>query len=134
MSFASAKPPALLPTTLDSMAAILRRHPRPAPAARIAGEAEVQAFAFAVPPHAAPAQVHERRVYEVRTAAGIEGQLVLIGGRLSPEQAIELRRAVAQAVADGRKLKLRVDRGENRGGGSDASVFDINIQTIVRGE
>ena len=56
----------------------------------------------------------------------------MVGQRLSPEDAAEIRRAVAEAVATGEKLKFRLDRAQGGGGGE--GPLDINIQTLVKGE
>lgn len=132
MSFASAEAPAPLPTTLASMTMVLRHLPRTALAApRAAPLAPPAALACACAP---PARIRvEHQVFEVR-ATGSEARLFVLGEPLSAEQAAELRNAVHQAVAEGRKVKFRIDRGEARGGGGGDSVLDINVQTLVRGE
>jgi bla regulator protein BlaR1 len=129
MSFASAQAPTPPPTTLASMTMVLRHLPRAAVAPRAAPEAPAAAFAFAAP-QAARLRVEGHLVQ--LSAEGTQAQLFIVARQLSPEDAAELRKAVDQAVADGRKVKFRVDRRE--GGGSGEGVFDINIQTLVKGE
>ena len=126
MSFASAEAPSPLPTTLASMPALLR-HPSRAVAPRALPEAH--AFAYAPPP-VRPARLQVRDAQVVRLSA--EARVFVVGPTLSPEQAAELRRAVAEAVADGRKVRFRVDRDDS--GGSSEGPFDINIQTLIKGE
>ena len=125
MSFASAEAPESHSSTLASMTSVLRHLPRAATAPH--------GFAFA-PAHRPESDRHahgEPRL--VRIAS--EARVVVVGQRLSPADAAELRRAVAEAVAAGHKLKFRIDRGESsRGGGGGEGLFDINIQTLVRGE
>lgn len=126
MSFASAEAPAPAPSTLASMSAVLRHLPRAATA-----PVAVRGYAFAAaPPRAQPAGllVRDSRVLRVTT----EARVFVVGQQLSPEDAAEIRRAVAEAVATGEKLKFRVDRA--RGGGGSDSALDINIQTLVKGE
>jgi hypothetical protein len=126
MSFASAEAPAPRPSPLLSMATMLRRLPRSAvvpralPVPRLAsvegvpGEAQVVRFT--------------RRVHA-------EAHVYTIGEALSEEEAAEIRRAVIQAAAEGRKLRFEVQRAESSaGGGGQSSGFDINIQTLVKGE
>ncbi|MEA3066121.1 MAG: hypothetical protein QOJ27_2582, partial [Sphingomonadales bacterium] len=51
------------------------------------------------------------------------------------ERAEALRQAVEQAVAEGRKVRLRLERGtDGASGGGGEGVFDVNIQTLVKGE
>lgn len=125
-SFESAEAPAMLASELASITTMLRRLPKSA----IAPRAAQRSFAFAQPA-AAPApgqvvqfrQVHsETHVFTVRQA-------------LSAEEVAQIRAAVIQAAAEGRAVKLRVDRGDSpAGGGGHANGFDINIQTLVKGE
>ncbi|HET9639943.1 MAG TPA: M56 family metallopeptidase [Allosphingosinicella sp.] len=125
MSFASAEAPSPRPSSLFSMATMLRRlpnsavAPRALPAPRLAsveavlGEAQVVQF---------------RRVHA-------EAHVYTIGAALSDEEVAEFRQAVIQAAAEARKLKLRVHRGDNpAGGGGQGNGFDINIQTLEKGE
>jgi len=121
-SFASAEAPAPLPSALASMTVMLRRLPKSA----IAPRAAHHGFAFAQPAQGEVVgfrQVHaEAHVFAVRQA-------------LSAEEVAEIRRAVIQAAAEGRKVKLRVDRGDGpAGGGGHGNGFDINIQTLEKGE
>ncbi|HEY0130558.1 MAG TPA: hypothetical protein VGB57_04065, partial [Allosphingosinicella sp.] len=125
-SFASAEAPAPLSSTLASMTTMLRRLPRSAVAPRIVH----RSFAYAQPaPRPAPAEfVHVGQVHA-------EAHLFTVRQTLSPEEVAEIKRAVIQAAAEGRKVKLRVDRGEGSvGGGGHGNGFDINIQTLVKGE
>lgn len=125
MSFASAEAPAPLPTSLAAMTQVLRRLPKAAPAPRN--------FAFAMPaPKPAAGEAGVAQAVLVRHVHG-EAHLFTVSQRLSPEDVAELRRAVVEAAADGRKVKLRVNRGEPAGGGG-GNGFDINIQTLVKGE
>ncbi|HYG48733.1 MAG TPA: M56 family metallopeptidase [Allosphingosinicella sp.] len=133
MSFASAEAPAPLPTTLTGISQVLRRHhhsrsamaPRPA-----AGHGN---FAFAAPlPRPAQGQAGDAQLFEVRRIQA-EAHLFAVSQRLSAEDVAEIRRAVAEAAAEGRKVKVRVNRGEETGGGG-GHAFDINIQTLVKGE
>jgi hypothetical protein len=129
MSFASAEPPAL-PTTLAPLPTMQPRLARTTLAADLATPPPVvQALAFAMHSVTVPTlEVAPVRTVEVST----EAQLVLLTEHLSAEDAAELRRAVADAVAQGRKVKFRFERHQ-AGGGSEGD-FDVNIQTIVRGD
>ena len=132
MSFASAEAPATLPTSLASMAMVLRHLPRTALAPR--GPAERgHGYAYAAPK---PGRVSvQHHLFQIG-ADEAQARVIVLGGELSAEEAAELRRAVSRAVAEGRKAKFRVDRGETGGGGSGEgdSAFDINIQTLIKGE
>ncbi|HEU0098888.1 MAG TPA: M56 family metallopeptidase [Allosphingosinicella sp.] len=127
-SFESAEAPALRPSALASMAMILRRLPRSA----IAPHAPLRSFAFAqaLPP---PAKGETVRFSEHFHA---EAHVFTVGQVISAEEVAELRRAVIQAAAEGRSVKLRVQRGDKpaEGSGGGANAFDINIQTLVKGE
>ncbi|MGZ8284360.1 MAG: M56 family metallopeptidase [Allosphingosinicella sp.] len=125
-SFESAEAPASLPSTLASMTVMLRRLPKSAVAPRAAHRGFASAQAVPQPAQGEVVgfgQVHaEAHLFTVRQA-------------LSDEQVAEIRRAVIQAAAEGRKVKLRVDRGDTpSGGGGQGHGFDINIQTLVKGE
>ncbi|HEX6374132.1 MAG TPA: M56 family metallopeptidase [Allosphingosinicella sp.] len=134
MSFASAEAPAPLPTSLASLRAVLRHLPKAGHAPRAAAEPAPRAFAFAPPPvRPAQVRVREHQVFRMTAAAGGEAHVIVVAERLSAEDAAEIRRAVTQAVAEGRKVRFHVDRNEGGGGGSDRP-FDINIQTLVKGE
>ena len=125
-SFASARAPAPLPSALASMTTILRRLPKSA----VGPRAPTGSFALA---QAAPqpAQVETLHFREVRS----EAHVFTVRQALSAEQVAELRAAVIQAAAEGRAVKLRVHRGETpSGGGGHSNGFDINIQTLVKGE
>jgi beta-lactamase regulating signal transducer with metallopeptidase domain len=131
LSFASAEAPAPLPTTLASMTTVLRDLPRTALAAP---QATQSTWACDCVPPVQPARIRvHSEVFQV-SASGGEAQLFVVGEPLSAEQAAELRKAVQQAVAEGRKVKFHVERVETRGGGGGEGVLDINIQTLVRGE
>jgi len=131
MSFASAEAPAPLPTTLTGMSHVLRRQtPRSVSAHRPAP----RTFAFAVPvPQPAHGEAANVQAVQAVRAIHAEAHLFAVSHQLSVEDVAEIRRAVAEAAAEGRKLKLRVNRGEQSGGGS-GHAFDINIQTLVKGE
>jgi beta-lactamase regulating signal transducer with metallopeptidase domain len=123
-SFESAEAP--LSSTLASMTTMLRRLPKSAVSPRILH----RSFAHAQPaPRPAPGEfVQLRQVYA-------ETHLLTVREALSAEQVAEIKRAVIQAAAEGRKVRLRVDRGESTvGGGGHGNGFDINIQTLVKGE
>ncbi|HEX8261522.1 MAG TPA: hypothetical protein VF547_01460, partial [Allosphingosinicella sp.] len=131
LSFASAEAPAPLPTTLASMSMVLRHLPRTALAPRPAPHQAPAAFASSVPPPELPhVEVHHRLVRV--SASGGEARFFVVGHRLTPEEAAELRKAVGQAAAERQKVKFRRDRGEDAG--SSESLFDIHIQTLVKGE
>ena len=133
MSFASAEAPAPLPRTLASMTLVLRHLPRSPVGPRPAPGPVPAAFAFAEWPGEAPhAEVHRQVVHIAAEAA--EARLVVLSGRLTPEQAAELRKAYSKAVAEGRRIKFRRERREAPGGGSGDGVFDLNIQTLVKGD
>ncbi|HEX8572594.1 MAG TPA: M56 family metallopeptidase [Allosphingosinicella sp.] len=119
MSFASVKAP--VSSTLSSMTSILRHLPRAATAPR--GLTFVESTRHDVHRH----DVGEARIVRIST-----GRLYVVGERLSADEAAELHRAVAEAVAAGQKLRFRVDRGQGGGGGE--AVFDTNIQTLVTGD
>jgi beta-lactamase regulating signal transducer with metallopeptidase domain len=130
MSFASAEAPAPAPSILASMTAVLRHLPRAATAPRVGPPRALRSFAVAATPEIQPASLWVREGQIVRIAT--EAHVFVVGERLSPEDAAEIRRAVAEAVAAGEKLKFQVDRAES-GGGSEGAL-DINIQTLVKGE
>jgi hypothetical protein len=129
-SFVSAEAPAPLPSALASMTTILRRLPKSAVAPRAAPEG----FAFAHPapqPGPRPAQLEALRVRQIHA----EAHLFTVRQALSAEEIAEIRAAVIQAAAEGRKVKLRVHRGDApSGGGGHGNGLDINIQTLVKGE
>jgi beta-lactamase regulating signal transducer with metallopeptidase domain len=125
-SFVSAKAPALLPSALASMTTILRRLPKSA----VAPRAFPRSFALALPA-APPAPLEATRLGEVHA----EAHVFTVRQVLSAEEVAEIRAAVIQAAAEGRKVKLRVHRGDTpSGGGGHGNGFDINIQTLVKGE
>jgi beta-lactamase regulating signal transducer with metallopeptidase domain len=125
-SFASAEAPAPLASTLASMTTILRRLPRSAIAPRPVSRSFALALAAPQPP-----QVDAVRFREVHS----EAHVFTVGQVLSAEEVAELRAAVIQAAAEGHKVKLRVQRSESApGGGGQGHAFDINIQTLVKGE
>jgi beta-lactamase regulating signal transducer with metallopeptidase domain len=131
MSFASAEAPSPVPTSLASMSTVLRHLPRTA----LAPRAEGAAFAAAAPNPRHPGWIRVQGHLVQITAGGTEARVFVIGRSLSAENTAELRKAVDQAVAEGRKLKFRVDRREaEAGGGGGDNVFDINIQTLIKGE
>jgi beta-lactamase regulating signal transducer with metallopeptidase domain len=125
-SFAAAEAPEPRAAALASMTTILRRLPGSA----IAPKSPDRTFALArqaVP----PAVIEAIRIQQIHS----EGQVFTVRQVLSPEEVAELRAAVLEAAAEGRKVKLRVHRGESTpGGGGQTSGFDINIQTLVKGE
>jgi bla regulator protein BlaR1 len=127
-SFQSVKAPEIRTSALASMTVMLRRLPK----SGLAPRAAYRSFAFAQPvPAPAPGETvgFSRQIHS-------EAHVFTVGQALSAEQVVELRRAVIQAAAEGRKLKLRVHRGEEpaKGGGGGSSAFDINIQTLEKGE
>ena len=126
MSFASAEAPAPLPTTLASMSVILRHLPA------VGASPSAHAYAYARPD--AKMEVRESRVFQVTASGHAEAHVLVVSQPLSPEQAAEIRRAVTQAVAEGRKVRFRVDRAEHSGGGGGDDDFGINIQTLVKGD
>jgi beta-lactamase regulating signal transducer with metallopeptidase domain len=124
-SFESAEAPATLRSELASMTTMLRRLPRSAVAPRTA---ERFAFAHSAPQPGMIEAVHLRQVRA-------EAHVFTVRQSLSAEEMAEIREAVIQAAAEGRKVKLRVDRGNSQsGGGSHDTGFDINIQTLEKGE
>jgi hypothetical protein len=137
MSFASVEAPAAIPTTLASMTMVLRHLPRTALAPKAAAYPAVAALAMTEAPPA-PVRVRvERHLLQV-VGDGAEARLFVVGETLSAEQAAELHKAVRQAVVEGRKVRFRVERGQARseapGGGGGEGVFDINVQTLVKGD
>lgn len=125
-SFASAEAPAPLSSTLASMTTMLRRLPKSAVAPRVVH----RRFASALPAPQ-PAQVEALRFRQVHA----EAHVVTVRQVLSVEEVAEISRTVIQAAAEGRKVRLRVNRGESPvGGGGHGNGFDINIQTLVKGE
>jgi hypothetical protein len=130
MSFASAQAPAAGSSALTSMVTMLRRLPRSAVAPR--GLISLQhVLASAEPVQSGP----ETHVVAFTRSVQAEARVLTVGGTLSEEEAAEIRRAVIQAAAEGRKLKFRLVRPESpAGGGGQGSGFDINIQTLVKGE
>lgn len=125
-SFVSAEAPAPLPSALASMTTILRRLPKSA----VVPRALPRSFALAHPA-SAPASVEAVRLREVHA----EAHVFTVRQALSAEEVAEIRAAVIQAAAEGRTVKLRVHRGDTpSGGGGHGNGFDINIQTLVKGE
>jgi beta-lactamase regulating signal transducer with metallopeptidase domain len=123
-SFAAVRAPEPRAAALASMTTILRRLPSSA----VAPKAPERMFAFARP--VPPAVIEAIRIRQIHS----EGQVFTVRQVLSPEEVAELRAAVIEAAAEGRKVKLRVHRESTPGGGGQASGFDINIQTLVKGE
>lgn len=130
MSFASAEAPVRLPTTLASMTMVLRHLPRTALAPRAPRPAPASALAFAAPE---PARVRVERHLIQLSADGTQARVFVVGGPLSPADAEALREAVSHAVAESRKVRFRAEQ-RPEGGGSGEGVFDINVQTLVKGE
>jgi beta-lactamase regulating signal transducer with metallopeptidase domain len=126
-SFESAEAPTQLSSTLASMTTMLRRLPKSAVAPRVTQRSF--AFAHPAPPPVPGELVHVRQIRS-------EAHFLTVRQALSAEEVAELRAAVIQAAADGRKVKLRVNRGVDNppGGGGHGNGFDINIQTLVKGE
>jgi beta-lactamase regulating signal transducer with metallopeptidase domain len=125
-SFVSAEAPAPLPSALASMTTILRRLPKSA----VVPRAIPRSFALAHPA-SPPASVEAVRVREFHA----EAHVFTVRQALSAEEVAEIRAAVIQAAAEGRTVKLRVHRGDTpSGGGGHGNGFDINIQTLVKGE
>lgn len=131
MSFASAQAPVRPATTLASMTMVLRHLPRTALAPR-AVQAPAAAFAFAAPAPQ-PVQVRVEHHLVQLSADGTQARVFVVGGPLSPAEAEALRQAVSHAVAESRKVKFRAEQSRE-GGGSGEGVFDINVQTLVKGE
>jgi beta-lactamase regulating signal transducer with metallopeptidase domain len=128
MSFASAEAPATRLSALASMATMLHRLPGSAVAPRASGWVQ-HSLAAAVP--AGP----ETRVVAFTRSVHAEAHVFTVGQALSEEEAALFRRAVIQAAAEGRTVKLRVRRPESpAGGGGQGNGFDINIQTLEKGE
>jgi hypothetical protein len=110
---------------------VLRRMPRSA-AAPGPGPRN---FAFAIPvPKPAQAEAGDGRAVLVTRRVHSEAHLFTVSHRMSAEDVAELRRAVAEAAVEGRKVKVRVNHGAEPGGGGGGHPFDINIQTLVKGE
>jgi beta-lactamase regulating signal transducer with metallopeptidase domain len=126
-SFATAEAPARLSSAVASMTVMLRRLPRSA----ITPRTVLRSFAFAQPAPR-PAGVEGVQVIgQVHT----EAHLFTVRQALTAEEVAEIRQAVLQAAAEGRKVQLRIDRGESApGGGGQGHAFDINIQTLEKGE
>lgn len=130
MSFASAEAPALRSPSLASMVTMLYRLPRSAVAPRALPSAP-RTLASVV---AVPSEL-EARVVRCFCRVHTETHVFAVGQALSEEAAVEIRQAVIQAAAEGRTVKLRVHRGDSpAGGGGQGSGFDINIQTLEKGE
>jgi beta-lactamase regulating signal transducer with metallopeptidase domain len=130
MSFASAEAPAPRPSALASMVTMLYRLPRSAASPRALPSAfRTLAAAVAVPGES------EAQVVRCDCRVHTETHFLTIGQALSEEEAAEIRQAVIQAAAEGRNIKLRVHRGDSpAGGGGQGSGFDINIQTLEKGD
>jgi hypothetical protein len=126
MSFASAEAPSPRPSPLLSRATMLRRlpgaavDPRALPAARLAAIEE---------------RLGEAQVVRFTRTVHAEAHVFTVGQALSEEEAAEIRAAVIKAAAEGRQVKFRVRRAETpAGGGGQGNGFDINIQTLEKGE
>lgn len=130
MSFASAEAPVRLPTTLASMTMVLRHLPRTALAPRAPHAGPAATLAFAAPQ---PARVQVEHHLVQLSADGTQARVFIVGGPLSPADAEALRQAVSHAVAESRKVKFRAEQRREGGGGGEG-VFDINVQTLVKGE
>jgi hypothetical protein len=80
----------------------------------------------------------EGRIVRITRTVHAEAQIFTVSQMLSEEEAAELRQAVAQADADGREVRLQVGQSDASdspaGGGGQSKGFDINIQTLERGE
>jgi bla regulator protein BlaR1 len=125
-SFVSASAPAPLPSALASMTTILRRLPKSAVAPRVMP----RSFALALSA-SEPVQADTIRLGQVHS----EAHVFAVRQIFSEEEVAEIRAAVIQAAAEGRKVKLRIHRGDApSGGGGHGNGFDINIQTLVKGE
>jgi beta-lactamase regulating signal transducer with metallopeptidase domain len=135
MSFASAEAPAAPASALPSMATILRRLPKSPTTPRAAPSPASRTFAFALPePPVEHGPAGERLIYHV-TARHAEAHVLTVAHPLSEEQVAEIRRAVIEAAAAGRKVKVRLRAPEKpAGGGGSGTAFDINIQTLEKGE
>jgi len=128
MSFASAEAPELRPSQLLSMATMLRRLPGSAVAPRALPAAHPALAAVETTPGESQIVRFTRRVHA-------EAHVFTVGRALSEEEAAEIRRAVIQAAAEGRKVEFKVRRAESTaGGGGQGNGFDINIQTLEKGE
>ena len=130
MSFASAQAPAL-PTTLASMNTVLRHLPRTALAPRAPHPHHGPALAHA-PATSRQAAVRVERHFVQLIGDGAQARLFVVGKPLSPADAEALREAVSHAVAEGQKARFRIERRAS--GGSGEGIFDINVQTLVKGE
>ncbi len=126
MSFAAAEAPVPLPTTLASMPTVLRHLPRTALAPRAPHTGPDAALAAL-----APARMRVEGHLVQLSADGTRARVFVVGGPLSPADAEELRKAVGHAVAESRKVRFRAER---RDGGSGEGIFDVNVQTLVKGE
>lgn len=125
-SFASAEAPAPLASTLASMTTMLRRLPKSVIAPRFTQPSF--ASASSAPQ---PVQIEAVRFRQVHA----ETHVFTVRQALSAEDVAQIRAAVIQAAAEGRNVQLRVDRGDSPpGGGGHGNGFDINIQTLVKGE
>jgi bla regulator protein BlaR1 len=125
MSFASAEAPTARSSALASMVTMLRRLPRSAIAPR-ALPSVYRSLASAVAVPAGP---------EGQILAFTEAHVLTVGQALSEEEAAEIRAAVIHAAAEGHKVKFQVRRVESpAGGGGQGHGFDINIQTLEKGE
>jgi bla regulator protein BlaR1 len=132
MSFASAEAPATRLSGLASMVTMLHRLPRSAVAPRVLPSLHHSLASVAA---VVPGEREGQVVYFTRQVHA-EAQVLTVGQALSQEEAAEIRRAVIQAAAEARKVKFRLRRTESPtgGGGGQGSGFDINIQTLVKGE
>jgi beta-lactamase regulating signal transducer with metallopeptidase domain len=130
MSFASAEAPVPLPTTLASMKTVLRHLPRTALAPRAAHPGPALAALAGAAPQPTRVRVDGHLVQ--LSADGSHARVFLVGPPLSPADAEELRKAVSHAVTESRKVRFRAEGRE--GGGSGEGVFDIHVQTLVKGE
>ncbi|MEA3011194.1 MAG: bla regulator protein blaR1 [Sphingomonadales bacterium] len=132
MSFASAQAPTTRLSTLTSMVTMLRGLPRSAIAPRALPSLQrMLASTVAVP------SLPEGRMVKIIRTVHAEAQVFTVSQVLSEEEAAELRQAVAEAVADGREVRLKVQSDASdspAGGGGQGKGFDINIQTLERGE
>ena len=130
--FAAVEASALNSSSLASMVTMLRSLSRPAVDPHASSSAQLTLASLVAAP---PPGLVEGQVVRFTGRIHTEAHVFALGQPLSQDEAAEIRHAMTQAAAAGRKLEFRFSRPESpAGGGGQGSGFDIHIQTLEKGE